>query len=214
MSRCSGVTWPIKEPNVTLLSRFWQNLSCSFAKRLLQSVDQDETGKQRGGQNEQLELLGQVMRQEAESEDAKSTQESALTLETYEHLFECLTDETSLRHWVKQWMKQEWLALDTETTDLDPKKAQLLGLSICCESGVACYIPVGGSQPIPEETLRAILQPVLAHAGIGKVGHHLKSQRVGMARMGDSGALVGHHVAIDYSNRTSVMGWIFWQRCI
>ena len=71
-------------------------------------------------------------------------------------------------------MKQEWLALDTETTDLDPKKAQLLGLSICCESGVACYIPVGGSQPIPEETLRGILQPVLAHKGIGKVGHHLK----------------------------------------
>ena len=47
-------------------------------------------------------------------------------------------------------------------------------MSICCESGVACYIPVGGSQPIPEETLRGILQPVLAHKGIGKVGHHLK----------------------------------------
>ena len=168
----------IKEPNVTLLEPLLAELEFrSLAKRLLQSVGnfQDETGKQRqAGQNEQLELLGQLMSQEVETEDPKSTQENALTLETYEHQFECLTDETSLRHWAKQWMKQEWLALDTETTDLDPKKAQLLGLSICCESGVACYIPVGGSQPIPEETLRAILQPVLAHKGIGKVGHHLK----------------------------------------
>ena len=205
----------IKEPNVTLLEPLLAELEFrSLAKRLLQSVGNfhDETGKQRqAGQNEQLELLGQVMPQEVETEDPKSTQENALTLETYEHQFECLTDETSLRHWVKQWMKQEWLALDTETTDLDPKKAQLLGLSICCESGVACYIPVGGSQPIPEETLRAILQPVLAHAGHWKSGAspQIRSQRVGMARMGDSGSLVGHHgcPSITQTGPTSWVGF-------
>ena len=85
-----------------------------------------------------------------------------------------MSNRRNLVETLGQAMDETWLALDTETTDLDPKKAQLLGLSICCESGVACYIPVGGSQPIPEETLRAILQPVLAHTGIGKVGHHLK----------------------------------------
>ena len=172
---------------------------------------QDETGKQRQAeQNEQLELLGQVMPQEVETEDPKSTQENALTLETYEHQFECLTDETSLRHWVKQWMKQEWLALDTETTDLDPKKAQLLGLSICCESGVACYILWEAHSPYRRRHC-APSYNLFGSCRHWKSGAspQIRSQRVGMARMGDSGALVGHHgcPSITQTGPTSWVGF-------
>ena len=38
------------------------------------------------------------------------------------------------------------LAVDTETTSLDEMRADLVGISLCVDAGVACYIPVGHRQ--------------------------------------------------------------------
>jgi DNA polymerase-1 len=82
----------------------------------------------------------------------------------------------------------KWLALidvaaltsvDTETTSLDPMQARLVGISLCCEPGIAAYIPVahryqGVPTQLPLDSVLGRLKPWLEDASRPKVGQHLK----------------------------------------
>lgn len=70
------------------------------------------------------------------------------------------------------------LAVDTETTGIDPMRAQLVGISLSDAPGVAWYIPVGhdrrlnvGAQ-LPLDLVRTKLGPILADEAIKKCCHH------------------------------------------
>jgi len=68
------------------------------------------------------------------------------------------------------------LAVDTETTSADPVRAELVGISLCCQEGDPCYIPVGhtyGEQLSKEEAL-AVLRPTLEDESIEKFGQNIK----------------------------------------
>nr|WP_314629012.1 DNA polymerase I [uncultured Noviherbaspirillum sp.] len=52
-----------------------------------------------------------------------------------------LTDE-QLDQWMALIDAAPLTSLDTETTSLEPMRAQMVGISLCCEPGVAAYIPL------------------------------------------------------------------------
>jgi len=52
-----------------------------------------------------------------------------------------LTDE-QLDKWMAIIEAAPLTSLDTETTSLEPMRAQMVGISLCCEPGVAAYIPL------------------------------------------------------------------------
>ncbi|SMP68006.1 DNA polymerase I [Noviherbaspirillum suwonense] len=52
-----------------------------------------------------------------------------------------LTDE-QLDKWLDIIDAAPLTSLDTETTSLEPMRAQMVGISLCCEPGVAAYIPL------------------------------------------------------------------------
>ena len=65
-------------------------------------------------------------------------------------------------------------AFDTETTSIDPMRADLVGFSFSTEPGRAWYVPVGhreGRQLSLEETLSR-LRPILEDSSIDKVAHN------------------------------------------
>ncbi len=78
-------------------------------------------------------------------------------------------------------------AFDTETTDIDPMQAKLVGMSFCWQAGEAWYLPTmsgsslldsdGGSGPSGSldsaEAMDAI-RPILADESIPKVGQNIK----------------------------------------
>jgi len=69
------------------------------------------------------------------------------------------------------------LAVDTETTNVRPMSAELVGISLAWQPGKAFYIPVAG--PLGATTLdvrlvREKLGPVLADADVEKIGQNLK----------------------------------------
>ncbi|HEY5225324.1 MAG TPA: DNA polymerase I, partial [Methylovirgula sp.] len=81
------------------------------------------------------------------------------------------------------------LAVDTETTALDPMQAELVGISLCAAPGRACYIPVGhrsegagdlfgSAELLPEQLpLRAVLdalKPLLEAESVLKIAHNMK----------------------------------------
>jgi DNA polymerase-1 len=94
---------------------------------------------------------------------------------SYETVF---TDE-QLDKWIALINAAPLTAVDTETTSLEPMTAQMVGISLSVEPGVACYIPVAHSyQGVPQQLERdhvlARMKPWLEDATRLKVGQNLK----------------------------------------
>ena len=68
------------------------------------------------------------------------------------------------------------LCIDTETTSLDPHKADLVGISISAKIGYAYYIPIGHKKGnnVIEKDLIKIFKPILEDASIKKIGQNIK----------------------------------------
>lgn len=93
--------------------------------------------------------------------------------------YEMVTDLASLQAWVERVSRSDCVAIDTETTSLDPMLARLVGISLSVEPGVACYIPVAHRGPDASGQLK--LAEVLQHmkawlqdTRATKVLHHAK----------------------------------------
>lgn len=69
------------------------------------------------------------------------------------------------------------IALDTETTSLDPMRAELVGISLAVKEGEGYYIPIGhkgGAPQLPVMSVIDALTPALTNPIIAKVGHNIK----------------------------------------
>ena len=93
--------------------------------------------------------------------------------------YETVLTEAMLDTWIERITQATLTAVDTETTSLEPMTAQLVGISLCCEAGHACYIPVahnyGDCPPqLPRELVLSKLKPWLEDDSKAKVGQNLK----------------------------------------
>jgi DNA polymerase-1 len=80
------------------------------------------------------------------------------------------------QQWKEKILKNEIVAVDVETTGLDPLAAQLVGVAFAISSEVACYIPLA-HQEVTELTLANFLpelKSLLENPRLKKCGHHLK----------------------------------------
>lgn len=94
-------------------------------------------------------------------------------------VYDVVLTEDKLDAWVATINQAALTSVDTETTSLDAMAAELVGVSLCCEAGVAVYIPVGHTyQDAPVQLSRdlvlAKLKPWLEDATKPKVGQNLK----------------------------------------
>ena len=93
--------------------------------------------------------------------------------------YRTITTADGLDALIAELEKAELLAVDTETTSLDPMQAELVGLSFCITPGVASYIPVGHDYPdapaqLNRNEVLAKLKPLLEDSRKAKVGQHIK----------------------------------------
>jgi DNA polymerase-1 len=94
-----------------------------------------------------------------------------------------------LQAWIERLGQCQLFAFDTETTNLDPMRAELVGLSFALEPGEAAYVPVahdyaGAPQQLPPETVLEALKPLLCDESIGKIGQHIKYDMNVLSRYG------------------------------
>src|SRR5690606_12931881 len=61
---------------------------------------------------------------------------------TTPHEYILVQDEAAAKELVVQMLQQQEIALDTETTDVDANKADILGMSVCWEKGKAYYVAI------------------------------------------------------------------------
>jgi DNA polymerase-1 len=96
-----------------------------------------------------------------------------------ERRYEIITDWAQLERWIAALSAAPLFAFDTETTDLDYMKAQIVGVSFATEPGVAAYVPLkhdypGAPDQLDRDKVLAALKPLLEDPERAKVGHHLK----------------------------------------
>ena len=93
--------------------------------------------------------------------------------------YEMVSDLATLDSWITRLQQADCVAIDTETTALDPMTARLVGISLSIEPGVACYIPVAHRGPDTSNQLSraevlARMKPWLEEHRVTKVLHHAK----------------------------------------
>ncbi len=91
--------------------------------------------------------------------------------------YECVLTQEQLQHWLERVQAASLTSIDTETTGLDPRRSQLVGISLAVDPGQACYIPLkhltNEDQLSREETLQ-FLKPWLEDPKASKLGQNLK----------------------------------------
>jgi len=93
--------------------------------------------------------------------------------------YETVLTEAQLDKWLAKIDAAALTALDTETTSLEAMSAELVGISLSCEAGVACYIPVahryqGAPDQLSRDAVLAKLRPWLENPDKPKLGQNLK----------------------------------------
>ena len=62
-------------------------------------------------------------------------------------------DEAALETWIARAFEAGHVAVDTETTSLNPMTAELVGVSLAVEPGAACYVPLAHRQAATQGSL-------------------------------------------------------------
>lgn len=107
--------------------------------------------------------------------------------------YDCIQTIEDLQKWIEYIKQHKMVAIDTETNSLNPFEARLVGFSLSCEAGKACYVPLrhGGEEtqepvdlfnfsasnrPTQISVKQAItlLKPILENENILKIGHNIK----------------------------------------
>ncbi len=101
------------------------------------------------------------------------------------HAYVAVVDRAGLSEFKKVVASAEVCAVDTESTDKDPRKASLLGVAIAITEGQAFYVPV--TETDLRDVSTASIIDVLRHllgSHVKVVGHNLKYDYVLLRRYG------------------------------
>jgi DNA polymerase-1 len=94
-----------------------------------------------------------------------------------ERRYECIVDQARLDAWLAKIAAADLVCVDTETTGLDALVAELVGISLSAEEGVACYIPLAhrtGEDQLDRQAVLDQMRPWLEDPKRHKVGQNLK----------------------------------------
>lgn len=105
--------------------------------------------------------------------------------------YQTILDETQFNAWLDRLHAAPLVSIDTETTGLDPIRAELVGISFCFECGYAAYIPlmhqyIGVPRQLERGYVLEKLRPWLECADKHKVGQNLKYDKHIFANYGIS----------------------------
>ena len=100
--------------------------------------------------------------------------------------YHLITDPNKIDEWVKEAEETGEVAVDTETSSLDPHQADLIGVSLSSKIGKACYIPIGHNSKkcIEKEIVIKKLKPLLEDTSIKKIGQNIKFDFIVLSKHG------------------------------
>ena len=108
--------------------------------------------------------------------DIKKTDEKIKTKTFDKKEYYLITDPEEINNWIEEAEEAGLVAVDTETSSLDPHQADLIGISLSSKIGKACYIPIGhdSKKCINKDIVLKKLKPLLEDSSIKKIGQNIK----------------------------------------
>ena len=90
--------------------------------------------------------------------------------------YHLITKLEEIDNWIKEAEEVGEVAVDTETSSLDPHQADLIGISLSSKIGKACYIPLGhkSDKCIDKNLVLGKLKPLLEDSSVKKIGQNIK----------------------------------------
>ena len=90
--------------------------------------------------------------------------------------YKLISKDSDLDEWLKEAEEFGEIAIDTETTSLDPHQAKLVGISLSTKIGKACYVPLGHSKGnnLNEKKILIKIKSILEDKSIKKIGQNIK----------------------------------------
>ncbi len=134
----------------------------------------------------------------AEILEKNPTQNNHKKYASYETIF----TEKELDLWLNKLSEASYFAFDTETTDLDYMKAEIVGVSFAAESEKAAYIPFShdyenAPQQLNREVVLNKLKPLLENPELKKIGHHIKYDLEVLANHGINLKGIAHDTMLE-----------------
>lgn len=100
-------------------------------------------------------------------------------VEKNDDVYECVLTRAQLETWLQKLQAADCFAFDTETSSLNAMQAEIIGVSFCCEDGVAAYVPLahdylGAPEQLSRSQVLAALTPLLQDQRKTIIGQNLK----------------------------------------
>jgi len=113
---------------------------------------------------------------ESEKENIEPSASSTPITKIDTKAYESIVDEKSLDKWLSILNEQSVIAVDTETSSLNPLEADLVGVSFSYAANKACYIPLRHKKikSLKKEIVLKKIKPILEDKSIKKVGQNIK----------------------------------------
>lgn len=173
----------------------------------------------RDGQSQVIELTDQkenrlIIEGDTPQRYAMLRDEQAKAQKIDRTLYNTITTLTQLDQCIMQAHQAGVVALDTETTSLDPMQCRLVGVSLSTAPSVACYIPLqhcevgvgdlfGEAALLPGQlSLSAVmerLKPLLEDVSVLKIAHNMKYDLLVLARYGIDVASIEDTMLLSYA---------------
>ncbi|HWY88185.1 MAG TPA: DNA polymerase I, partial [Gemmataceae bacterium] len=120
----------------------------------------------------------------------------------WEATYHLVNTPESFEDFLTELKKQPLFAMDLETTSLEPRRAELVGLAFCWREAEAWYLAVRGPSGEKVLDVRATLkalQPVLENALVGKINQNIKYDLEVLKQHGvEVAGVVGDPMVADY----------------
>ncbi|MDO6643726.1 DNA polymerase I [Acinetobacter guillouiae] len=135
------------------------NPNSSTYKQTTQSISKTE-------QPVESEITDQATSSSVDDRLGEATYHTVLSQEAWDKLFQRLSTEKRF-------------AIDTETTSLDYRIAEMVGFSVAFDANDAYYIPLahdyeGAPEQLNRDAIIQQIKPILEDPSVEKIGHHLK----------------------------------------
>ena len=100
--------------------------------------------------------------------------------------YESIINEKALDVWIKILNEQSVIAVDTETSSLNPLETELVGVSFSYAPNKSCYIPLlhKNVKGLKKELVLKKIKPILEDPSIKKVGQNIKFDFIVLQQQG------------------------------
>mgnify|MGYP001471296878 CR=1 FL=1 len=100
--------------------------------------------------------------------------------------YHLIDNEKDIDKWIKEAEETGELAIDTETSSLDPHQADLVGISLSTKIGKACYIPLAHKFKgcLKKEVVLKKLKTLLEDKSVKKIGQNIKFDFIVLFKQG------------------------------